>query len=243
MTDAATIVGDAYREINVVPIGATLTPVELAEGLSRLNRICASLFGFGLGEVLADWLVPSAQNTAPVVPSDLAIVRASLAVYPPVNVRLVTAATVATRIYFYQAPVDGARMAIIRNDTAAITLDGNGKTIEGDFTVVLDSAGADPRTSIQWLYRADLNDWVPLVLLTSVDDMPLPDDFDDYFVAALAIRLAPMHGRRAGPEVIAARGDGLARIKARYFQRPPGVADNSSDLNDISGAECDLWTP
>jgi hypothetical protein len=48
--------------------------------------------------------------------------------------------------------------------------------------------------------------------------MPLPVAFDDFFVCALALRLAPRYGKTVSPGTVQAAQNTLKRLKAHYAQ-------------------------
>lgn len=231
MSTAGEIIVQAFREGNFTPIGASSTAEELAESLPRLNSLVASLFGFELGEHYRDWPVPSAWTTAqeqrhPLTPLTETETTVSWP-YPPQNSRLLVSITAAKTVYFPPSPSDGARMALSDIGSAAvnITLDGNGRLIEGGTTKV------DVPSNLhgsKWLYRADLSNWIALTSITaSTDDMPLPEEFDDLFVTGLAMRLGPRYGVALEPAVAEKYKDMVARLLARYKDnsRPKTAAE------------------
>ena len=145
MTAASTLVTYAYRESNLIAVGGSPTTAESTEGLAVLNAYLVSLFGNELGEQLYEWPVPQPQRTAgtaadyPLTPAALDL-PTSVYLYPPANVRIMSAVTSATTVYFPEAPCDGARMGYVNlNATAALTLDGNGKLIN---TATTNKAGS-----------------------------------------------------------------------------------------------------
>ncbi len=97
---------------------------------------------------------------------------------------------------------------------AILTLDGNGRLIEGSATQAYECP-IQPRS---WLYRADLGNWVAVLDMTLTDQMPFPSELDDLFICLLAIRLCPRY-TKAVPQAtsdLAARM--LKTFKARYRQ-------------------------
>jgi hypothetical protein len=54
--------------------------------------------------------------------------------------------------------------------------------------------------------------------------MPFPTEFDDYFIIALALRLAPRHSARLGPDSVAMLERARSQIRARY-RKPRPVQD------------------
>jgi hypothetical protein len=239
-TPVATIVNDALRETNIVPIAAVgttkATTNEQTEALGRLNAFVKSVYGYEMGEELSDWLVPAPQRTAAVAanfpqlpyPQDQDNIFPSAVdpdidvwQYPPKNSRIVFGGTTTTA-WFPERPDDGSRMALMQGSGAGdggapgavLTLDGNGRTINGANTATF----TDPVTPTAWLYRADLGDWQPVVDLTLVSNMAFPPETDDYFTLALAIRLAPRFGKQVSAETTAAFKRAESRFRAKYRQ-------------------------
>lgn len=236
MTLASTIVQSAYREGNLIPMGKDPTAAQLAEGLAKLNRLLAGLFGNEVGEPLTEWPLPPPQRTAPVAAryplgpasSDL---PSNVWPYPPGNVRLMCSIAVATRLYFQNAPNDGARVNLVNlSMSATLTLDGNGRLIESipGVSAATRVLTAPIVLSTDWFYRSDLGTWVVLTTLLSTDSLPFPSNFDDYFVAELHIRMCPSFGRTATNETTETRNRNLSKLKARYRQ-PTAALGNADD--------------
>lgn len=226
---ASEIVQAAFRENNLIAIGATPTTNELAEGLSRLNSFLDALFGHELGELVCDWPVPPPQRTAPVTAnyplapggSSWADLPTDVWPYPPANVRLMVSNTVLTTVYFQNMPGDGARMELIDlGMSAVLTLDGNGRLIEDSptRTVAVGEADLDP---LVWLYRADLGNWIAIADLELFDDSPLPAAFDDLLITGTNLRLCPTQGKQPQPATVTTYADQLKKLKARYRQQMP----------------------
>ena len=97
---------------------------------------------------------------------------------------------------------------------ATLTLDGNGRTIEGVNT----KAYTAPVATRQWLYRADLGDWQAVVDMTLTSECPFPSELDDLWICMLAMRLAPRYGKTTAPETARLGLTMLAKLKARYEQ-------------------------
>lgn len=238
MTIASSIIQSAFREGNLIPAGTNPTTIEQSETLERLNRYVLGVFGQEMGENLLDWQAPVPQRTAPVAanypqapwPTDLSMgfgnplssdPNSNIWPFPPANSRIVFGGVDAT-VYFPEAPLDGARMAVVQGSGAGdsgdvgelLTLDGNGRTIEGANTKVLTS----PIAVRAWLYRADLADWRAMVDMALGDDMPFPSELDDLWICALSIRLAPRYGKTTAPETAACFKAKLTQLKARYRQ-------------------------
>jgi hypothetical protein len=233
MTTCSDLIQAALREGNLLAAGVSPTSVEQSEALGRLNAYNKQLFGVLIGEYNQDWLVPAPQRTAPqaanypqlpypidtlgdaILPSSSDL-SDNIWPFPPQNSRLVVAVTSAATVYFPEAPNDGARMSFVATPEMSdtLTLDGNGKAIEGVATK--DVTAAD--TGRKWFFRADLANWVALTTLGLTDTPPLPDEFDDLYVTALAIRLSSRYGQdpRAGTQNT--YKDMLKQAKTRFAQ-------------------------
>lgn len=235
-TLASSLIQSAYREGNLIPVGTNPTSGELAEALPRLNVFIQGVYGYELGENLFDWLFPVPQKTSPMnarwpqapLASPLNL-GPSLAVAqnPPPNVRIVWGAVAGT-VYFPQSPEDGARMAVVQGSGAGdsgmngvvLTLDGNGRQIMNPAT---DTAAdtvqlTSPTASVMWLYRADMALWIVVQDLALTDECPFPEEFDDFWICALAKRLAPRYNKVTASETQETALVTLARVKARYRQ-------------------------
>jgi hypothetical protein len=191
-----------------------------------------------MGEMLEDWLLPAPQRTAPVAanypqlpyPQGLDGNLLSLPInttpgpfvtpFPPKNSRIVFAGKGGTSYtaYFPEAPDDGSRMGLIQGATGdsgvSLTLDGNGRLIDGSPTMALTT----PLTHMRWLYRADIGDWRPMAQLLASDEMPFAPDMDDFFISALAIRFAPGYDKTVSGETSLAYKSGMSAFRARYRQ-------------------------
>lgn len=233
MTAVQTIIQQAYREGNLIPVGTDPTAAELAEGLGRLNPLMKACFGTGLGEQLADWLSPQPQRTAPVAANfpqgqladDLDSTQTP---YPPKNSRILWNGTTQT-IYFPEAPCDGSRMGLVQvsglwngdPDTPQNTLilAGNGRMIEAAATVVYANTGV----AAEWFYRADLGAWVQFSAVAATDEMQFPTDLDDLWILLLAMRLAGRYGKALSKETIAALKAAQAGGRQMYTQHQDTV--------------------
>lgn len=236
MTIAADIIQAGFREGNLIPAGKQATTPENVEALAVLNRYVGSIFGYEMGENLRDWPVPPNQITAPTPTTFPQSPLVGLGIdgnagpsgadcfqwkRPPKNSRLVFGSVECT-VWFPSNPMDGSRMALIQGsgagdqgaDGAVITLDGNGRFIEGQATLTFTA----PVTKRAWLYRADLGQWIACVDLELTDEMPFPADLDDFFICALSMRLAPRYGKVTAAETAKTAIDTMKRLKARYRQ-------------------------
>jgi hypothetical protein len=208
LTLASQIITDAYRESNIIPLNGTPSSAQITEALARLNIIVASTVGNEAGTDFNDINVGG--------PYDEAVV---FDYWLPHNSRMVCNATSATTLYLDPSPEDGQRLAIIDNlgtfPTAPITLNGNGRNIEGASSLTLNTS----YMTRQWMYRSDTANWVKLSTLLSTDQLPFPSEFDDYFQLRLAMRLNPMYGQTLAPEQVATLKQGRRNLRSRYRNR------------------------
>lgn len=220
-TVVSEIVNQAYREGNFVAVGELPTAAEVSEAIPRLNGLLSSLFGHELGEIFREWPVPAVgYPTAPVrwqlTPTGPAAAGAEPWAYPPGNVRMIVRITSPQTIFFPVNPQDGARIQYVDvGSSAALTLDGNGRLIEGE-TEISGSPPVEGRRT--WLYRADLGDWIQIKTLIGTDEVPLPEEFDDLLITGLTIRIAPRYGVKIDDAIIARFVDMVSRLKKRYKQ-------------------------
>ena len=235
MSTATEIVKAAYRENNIIPVGRDPTDAEVAEALPRLNNIVQSLFGRTLGIYLRDWQVPP-TTTSPVdarypnLPQNSKLPD-DVWPYPPNNVRLIASQTEAETIYLTGVPQDGAQVTLVPGGanfaTAPLTLDANGRLINGAASLVVDSL-TTPR---KFMYRADLASWTEIVTLEADTEMPFPAEFDDYFICALNIRMSPRYSVAADQLTAAVLGEQMTQIKTRYWQEQDSASSVPNGFN------------
>lgn len=217
MTLTSKIISSAYREGNLIMRGATPSSDQVAEGLEKLQTIVSASYGYEVGRQLVDWPVGQEGVTT----QDQTYWSDDLWSYPPSNMRLIAASITPQTVYLPPQPSDGARMAVIdpaaRLSLANLTIDGNGRTIEGAASQILTTSSINKI----WFYRADLGDWVLLSTLTGVDpeEFPFPPEFDEYFITMLAMRLNPRYGRALHQSTADALTATLSKLRARYKPR------------------------
>lgn len=217
MTLVSEIITSAFRVNNLVGVGETPTAIEQAEALTRLNSIFKSVLGFEVGEQLVDIpldLSKAYQNSRFMDYPPICDVT-----HPPTNTRLIAGSDSAQTVFLVPQPDDGARMAILDPlsvlPSAPVTLNGNGRLIEGQPTLTLTSI-TEERV---WMYRADKADWTLLSPINNLlAEMPFPEDFDDYFIQKLSVRLAPSYGVNTRPESASWFSEMEKKIRARYRQ-------------------------
>lgn len=225
MTTAGTIVTRCFRENNLTALGKSPNPAQAAEALDYLNRLIKSMLGTDEGELLLDWNVPYVgTNNArfPLYPSDPSM-PATVYNGPPPNSRLLAAISGPFTVYFQNQPPDGARMALVNVGSNFVTnnliLHANGRLIEGAQSVVINT---NPTTTLLWLYRADLANWIALTFpLAETDEIPFPDSFDDFWVSLLAVRLSPLYGKEPNGITVGVAQTGSKQFRARYAQEVP----------------------
>jgi hypothetical protein len=236
MTTARALITAAFREGNLIPIGTTPNSDELSEALPRLNRYVRGVFGYEMGEELRDWPVPQPQRTAPIAANfpqapyptsvDASLLSFPLAgdpslsitPYPPKNSRIVWGGKNDMRVFFPEQPDDGSRMSVVAgagaDATKVLTLDGNGRLIEN----APEQVQPTPVVPREWLYRADLGNWLRVQDMAIDDECPFPPEHDDLWICLLAIRLAPRYNKTIAAETQAIAAAAMKRLKTRYRQ-------------------------
>jgi hypothetical protein len=205
MTLASSIITDAYRESNLIPMGNSPNTNQQTEALGRLNVIILSTIGNEVGDSLDDLTIGGAYDQQSICAS-----------FIPDNARLLLNLSSATTLNLDPEPFEGQRLIVIdvKNNLATypLTLSGNGRMIEGATSIVINTNG-DNR---QWMYRADLGQWVKITSLIYTDALPFPQDFDDYFITMLAMRLNPRYGQSLTAETTEALKRSRSQLRARY---------------------------
>lgn len=210
MTLVSDIIQQAYRETNMIPLGATPSAAQATEGLSKLNTIVLS----AVGNEIAEPGFTEINIGGDFDQSDL------VANYVPDNTRLVlNLEDGGIVVGLSPNPYEGQRVAIadVSGNLATynVVIDGNGRNIEGSAELTLDEDGL----SRHWMYRADTGNWVRINPLVSEDQMPFPEDFDDYFITMLALRLAPRYGQMLPQETLEILKRSRNQLRARYRNR------------------------
>jgi len=248
MATASDIITRCFRENNLKQAGVAPTDAEQAEALGYLNSYIASLYGYVIGELFGDWPVPILATAPinarwPLYPAPQHVPLASMP-YPPQNSRVITRLTEAYTIYLPQNPSDGARMAVVNlgssYDTFPLTINANGRGIDGAASITLDGTFTSPT---RWFYRADLGEWRIMAPMTLTDPLPFPEDFDDFFVASLAARLAPVYGKTVHETTGAIARYGQIAIRDRYLQYVPTANfPDSARFNSYQSFAGSWWT-
>lgn len=224
MTLISSLILDAYREGNIIPLGRAPSDNQVTEALRLYNQNILSIYGGEAGEMLVDWPLGSFNVDEPgyTDPRTPYLIQR-----PPINQRLLVTNTAALTAYLTAYPQDGSRIGIAdifgRLATVPVTLDANGRTIEGNPTKVLNTNGAFQ----EWFYRADKGDWVKLTSLLATDENPFPEEFDIFFYIGLALRLNPRFGREMDSQTSLVFKQQRNQFIARYLQSRPLEIDDS----------------
>lgn len=224
MTLISSIITDAYRDGNILPLRKSPDAAQVTEALRLYQQNINSIYGGDAGEPLEDWPLGAFSVDEPgfVDPRTTYTIQR-----PTINQRLLATNLAAITVYLTPYPQDGARMAIAdpygRLAAFPVTLDANGRTIEGVETKILNVNG----TFQEWFYRADKGDWVKLSALLSTDQNPFPEAFDIFFITGLAMRLNPRYGRTMDPQTATAFKANRRQFIARYLQSRPLEIDDS----------------
>lgn len=209
MSLVSEIIQQAYRETNLIPLGATPNTNQLDEALTRLNAIVLSAVGNEIAEPgFREVTIGGEEDESNLVSE-----------YVPDNTRLMLQLDGEALVGLQPKPYEGQRIALVdilgNLSTYNFTLDGNGRNIEGSDTLTL----SENSLAAQWLYRADIGNWVRITSLVLDDDMPFPEDFDDYFVGMLALRLSPRYGQMLPTESVDILKRSRQQLRARYKNR------------------------
>lgn len=218
MTLASAIIKNAFRESNLLPLGQTPTTNQTTEALDLLNTLILSTIGNEAGDLLNDINIGGIRDQTSLCTS-----------WVPDNVRLVVSQTASQTFSLDPDPYEGQRLSFVdvagNFATYNLILSGNGRKIEGATSVTLNTNSE----SRQWLYRADTGNWVKIISLASSDSMPLPTEFDDYFITMLALRLNPRFAQTMTTETVEALKRARNLLRSRYHN-PRQI---ESDLDTI----------
>lgn len=217
MTTVASIIQDALRETNLIPLGTTPTDTQLEEGFRLLSTIVAGVLGNEAGENLNPMPLGQNEITSPTgypwwsneLPGN---------VFLQTNIRIMCNLTGPGTVNLHPRPHDGARMGVVdvsqNFSEFPLTIYGNGRSIEGQESMTYSTDGLVK----EWLYREDLGNWVTVIPLDIAGDMPWPTEFDDMFIIMLALRLNPRYGQVMHPASMQALSAAMRKFSARYTQ-------------------------
>lgn len=217
MTSISQILTDAYREAGITGIGESLDSDRFGEALRRFNVLFDSLIENELGEPLlnVNYGQEGLTNTYAKF-EDMSETVDDL--YIPSNTRLILNIGAAKTLFLPPNPRDGARVQIIDNKgnvgTYNVTINGNGRQIESAASVVLNTNNVNR----QWFYRGDTANWVKVTDFVNGDNSPFPEEFDDFLVMLLAIRINPRHGAETSAEMVEAFKRSRSAFRRRYRQ-------------------------
>lgn len=225
MTLVSDIIRDAYRESNLIAISADPTAAEQDEGLRLLNRLVASVRGNDAGEQLDQVIVGRNNIERPQGFPYYDGVPDTTEWLVPLNSRLVLNLTAPVEVWLDPMPIDGARYAVQDKSgnlaTFNLTVHGNGMTIGGADDVVYSTND----TNTEYMFRADIGEWLAVSPLEADDTFPFPIEFDDVFVIGLSMRLNPRHATQADPQSQMAYARVIKQFKARYRQGQEMVSE------------------
>lgn len=240
MTITSQLITDAFRTSNLLALGVQPTDLQKEEALRYLSRLVKSVYGNEVGEPLISINVgrkgierPSGYPYDDLWMDDWFI---------PTNVRLVLNVEESHTLFLSPYPNDGQRFGVIdvQGNLAQypVTLKGNGCLIEGSASIILDTNNLDA----EWMFRADRATWVKYSPIALEDTFPFPEEFDEFFVMMLAMRLNPAYGATIDPQAQTFLSRARSQLRSRYTQ----TNDTSAPLPLIrlskTAADRDLWT-
>lgn len=213
------VIQQAYRESNLIALEADPSANQTTEALERLNSLIAALMGFEVGDALFDWPVGTENLLASTTWNSQQWERVVA------QARIIVNLQSPTTLYLPPDPDDGARIAVVDPRgllaTYNYTLNANGRVIEDATSLVLSTANLNR----EWIYRADLGQWVRFSTLADSDNLPFPSAFDDYFITKLAMRLNPRYGRSMNEQTAVMLSMQENKLRARYHQTREVPAD------------------
>lgn len=220
MTLVSQIITDAFRQANILPLGVTPTTLAQNEALIYLNRIVKSVFGNEAGDPLTAFPIGNNNISRPsgypwwnTVPDNDWFV--------PKNIRVMLNLNTPVNLYLHPAPDDGSRFSAVDASgtlaTYPCTVHGNGNFIDNQTSIILNTNDFEG----EWFYRADLANWQKYAPLLIGDTFPFPEEFDDFFVTLLAIRINPAYGTQLDPQSQLIFNRSRTQIRARYTQNIP----------------------
>lgn len=213
MTSTTVIIQDAFRESNIIGVDDVPTTDQQTEAMRRLSSLVAAVYGYDVGEELADWMVGYQGQMYPNYGWTELKWR-----WPLENSRILLNMNTEQTLYFPLRPNDGARMQIIDVQgvlaTYPVTISANGRLIEGAPTLLLNTDDLNQT----WIFNAEQANWVPQEVTLIDEEMPFPSAFDDYFIIKLAARINPRYGRSLDELSIARLQEQQEKLEAKYRQ-------------------------
>lgn len=242
MTVVSQIITDSFRQSNLLALGVIPTALQQEEALRFLGRIVKSVFGNEAGDPFTSFPIGNNNIEQPAgypwwntVPGNDWFV--------PLNTRLIfnLNCAIPQGISLHPDPEDGSRFAAIDSSgTLAefpITIFGNGRMIEGQQSIVLGTDGLDQ----EWFYRADLSNWQKTSPLLAEDTFPFPEEFDDFFITMLSLRLNPSYGSNLDPQSQLVLTRSRTQLRARYTQDIPVRSELALIRPAKVAADRDQW--
>jgi hypothetical protein len=124
-------------------------------------------------------------------------------------------------LYLHPEPDNGSRFAVIdvagNLSTNPVNVHGNGRLIENAISITLNTDSLDS----EWFYRSDTANWTKYAPLIAGDTFPFPEEFDDFFITLLAMRLNPAYGVALDQQSGEVLRRSRTQIRSRYRQNIP----------------------
>jgi hypothetical protein len=240
MTLVSQIITDAYRQSNILAIGDLPTDDQNTEGLTYINRVVKSVFGNEVGDPLMAFPIGGAGISRPAgYPWYGTVPDADW--FVPKNTRLMFNLTQPVDIYLHPDPDAGTRFAVSdvtgNFSTYPVTVHGNGRLIEGAQSITLNTDDLKR----EWFYRDDTATWERYSPLEAADTFPFPEEFDDFFITMLAIRLNPSYGVQLDAQSEAIFKRSRSQLRTRYTQDVPMRSEIALIRLSRMTAERDLY--
>ena len=240
MTTVAQIIDDAFRVSNLVAAGASPNSAQQAEALRHLSRLVKSTFGNEAGEPFTNIPVgsddierPSGYPWYKTVPDNDWFV--------PENIRVMANVKEPVNLYLHPNPDDGCRFALIdvarTLENHPVTVYGNGRRIEGLTSILLNESG----TNKEWFYRGDTGNWVLYTPITLEAEFPFPEEFDDFFIITLAMRINPAYGKAIDSQAQEMLRRSKSQLRARYDQEIEMPSERGLTRLSRLAADRDMW--
>ena len=160
MSTTTEIIEDAFRESNVIRLGASPTDEMNTEAMRRLSNLVSAVYGDDVGENYQDWMVGYAGQ----INVDYSWTELQWA-YPISNSRILLNHTSAQTLYLPLRPYDGSRIQVIDVQgvlaTYNVVLDANGRTIEDQASITLSTDNLNSG----WIFDAEAANWVLMASL------------------------------------------------------------------------------
>lgn len=219
MTTLNDIIGRAYREQQILDIGAAPSTAQVAEALPLLQGII--LRSIVQTPQSTIWIGSRPKTSKSQRQRDFTDLRDAFAI--PQNVYIHASLTSPMTLFMPYNAGDGARLVVIDAGGSfgvnPLTLDGNRGLIDGSPTAVLSSSGQRS----DFFYRRDLAEWRSVSPLTAISTVPFPEEYDDMFVIELAARLMVRYGKALDAATATFHDAMRDRFKARYARTSSDV--------------------